>query len=316
MNSSPPSGSEPIRIFISYSHENEIWLTEWSDLIKQIPNPKYLLKLWERTFRKEKVTFWFDREPDQGLLGGESWRERIFEEIDKSRIAVLLVTQEFVTSPFIMDEELPRIFAKHKRGEMEILPLFLQPTRMKDLAEVDFLQFVPGGTPLSKHFETSQSGFDEARNQILDALSNLIHKSKNGRTKPDDPNPREPGATGTGMSQTAPKPVSLAPAPSATKIPQTIPSSESGNLPRFGTAILGKIQSAAVPDLALSNLGGEYEFSSPTSHSPRFGMPVMHVKEILRLGSESGKAQFSAESASNPKFRNAELKRKGNTDDV
>ncbi len=176
---------ENLNIFISYSHENEIWLTEWIDSVKQIPNPKCLLKQWERKFRKENVVFWYDREKDNGLRGGDRWRDRVIEEIDKADIAILLVTQDFVISPFIMDEELPRILARHRKGELEMLPVLVQPTRIKDLAIDDFLQWTPGSpTSLSEYYDLSPSEFDKAKNQVLDALETVLKKAKQSKEDP------------------------------------------------------------------------------------------------------------------------------------
>lgn len=170
-----------IRAFISYSHENSVWLTEWLDPVRQVPNPKYLLKQWQRAFRKENVEFWFDREEDEGLRGGERWRERIFEEIDRADLCILLVTQDFVLSPFIMDEELPRILARHREGQTEVLPVLLQPTRLKDLPVGSVLQWTPGGpTPLSEYHDLSTTEFDKARNQILDSMETTIQRIRRG----------------------------------------------------------------------------------------------------------------------------------------
>jgi hypothetical protein len=114
--------TQPIRIFISYSHENEIWLTQYLDPRKNEKNPKYLLDFWERSLRGKGVEFWYDRDENQGIMGGDKWRTRIFEEIDNSDIAILLITQDFVISPFIRDEELPHIINLSREGKIEILP--------------------------------------------------------------------------------------------------------------------------------------------------------------------------------------------------
>jgi hypothetical protein len=169
----------PIRVFISYSRDDEIWLAEWLDPVLQTVNPRCLLRQWQRTFRNDNVEFWFDREQDKGLRGGDPWRDRIFEEIDRSDVAVLLVTQQFVISPVIMDEELPRILARHKKGEMEVLPLLVQPTRLKGFPTGDSLQWAPGKpNPLSAYFEHGENAFAEARNEVLDALEAVIQRAK------------------------------------------------------------------------------------------------------------------------------------------
>ena len=176
---------DPTRIFISYSHENEIWLKEWVDPVLQTANSRCLLRLWQRTFRKRNVEFWFDREQDTGLRGGDRWRERILEEIDRADVAVLLVTQQFVISPFIMDVELPRILTRHRKGEMEVLPLLVQPTRLKDLPTGDFLQWAPGKpTPLSAYIDRGENAFAEACNEVLDGLEAVISSAEKRKRLP------------------------------------------------------------------------------------------------------------------------------------
>lgn len=174
-----------IKVFISYSHDNEIWLTEWLDPLKQVPNPKCLLKQWLRNFRNEPVEFWYDRERDTGLRGGDAWRERIFEEIDSAHVAILLVTQDFVLSPFIMDEELPRILTRYRKSELEVVPILAQPAIVKRLAIDAFLQWTPGSpTSLSDHMDRSASEFEKAKIQVLEALESAIGRAREKQGKP------------------------------------------------------------------------------------------------------------------------------------
>jgi sulfatase modifying factor 1 len=171
-----------INIFICYSHENEIWVTEGLDPAKQISNNRCLLKQWQRAFRKLDTEFWFDREKETGLRGGDLWRDRIFAEIDKADIAILLVTLDFVISPFIMDEELPRIMARHRKGELEVVPVLVQPTRLKDLPIGDFLHWTPSSqTPLSEYYDSSENDFNNARIKVLEAIDSKIKSVRTNR---------------------------------------------------------------------------------------------------------------------------------------
>jgi hypothetical protein len=164
-----------IRIFISYAHENEVWLQEKDDLGKD--NPRCLLKRWRRTLdvqswsKEHKVLFWYDREADQGLRGGELWRTRIIEEIDRADVAVLLITEDFVVSPFIRDSEPPRILEQSKTGELEVVPILLEPSNYKNLHLAD-VQVTPGEpTPLT----TSQAESEDAwKRALLDISSSLV----------------------------------------------------------------------------------------------------------------------------------------------
>jgi TIR domain len=172
------------RIFISYSHENEIWLTEYTDPRKNVKNPKYLLDFWERSLRGKNVEFWFDREEKQGIHGGDQWRSRIFEEIDKSDIAILLITQDFIISPFIRDEELPHIMDRSMQGKIEILPILLEPARWKDLEINNTYQLTPGKpTPLSEYLETSENDWKKVRLEVVEAIENVIAKVERKRKR-------------------------------------------------------------------------------------------------------------------------------------
>jgi TIR domain len=184
--------TKPIRIFISYSHENEIWLTQYLDPLKNKKNPKYLLDFWELSLRGRGVVFWYDRDETQGIRGSDKWRARIFEEIDNADIAILLITQDFIISPFIRDEELPYILNRSKESKMEILPILLEPARLKDLDLANTFQITPGRpTPLSEILEASESKGQNARIEIIEAIEYVIEKVLKKRN-PDKPQETDP----------------------------------------------------------------------------------------------------------------------------
>jgi hypothetical protein len=95
-------------IFISYSH---------ADAKQQADLRRFLDPLE----RKGLIEFWDDTK----IQTGDDWKQEIDQALAASRTAVLLVTQNFLKSPFISDEELPYLLAKHKNKEITILPVFL-----------------------------------------------------------------------------------------------------------------------------------------------------------------------------------------------
>ena len=77
-------------IFISYSHKDAKWL----DKLKQFLLPleqEGLIKVWD----------------DTEIRPGAQWLEEIRDAIGLARVAVFLVSQDFVNSPFIREKELP-----------------------------------------------------------------------------------------------------------------------------------------------------------------------------------------------------------------
>lgn len=166
-----------INIFISYCHDNYIWVKEWENDSGTVRNPKDLPKRWEKALRKYNVSCWFDCDNVDGLHGGDLWEKRIFEKIDTADIAVLLVTQEFVASSYIMDIELPRIINRSKNNNLVVLPVLVQPTRIKDLPDAELYkwQWTPNASQsLSEAFDHSPSEFDKMRIVVLDALERLV----------------------------------------------------------------------------------------------------------------------------------------------
>jgi hypothetical protein len=70
-----------------------------------------LLRIWE----------------DTQIVAGETWRSRIEEELEQSKVAVLLISSSFLTSDFIQREEIPRLLQRRERAGLRIIPLLVRP---------------------------------------------------------------------------------------------------------------------------------------------------------------------------------------------
>lgn len=90
-------------IFISYSHRDKKWL----DLV---------LKFLKPYVRQEKITVWEDT---QIPIGG-NWDEEIKKHLENCRVAVLLVTPDFLASDYIAEHELPVLFDRNQKKDLII----------------------------------------------------------------------------------------------------------------------------------------------------------------------------------------------------
>lgn len=90
-------------IFISYSHKDKKWL----DTIKTFLKPYS---------RDEKISIWSDEQ----ILPGAQWDTEISKQLETCRVALLLVTPNFLASDYIVENELSLILKRAQEGELII----------------------------------------------------------------------------------------------------------------------------------------------------------------------------------------------------
>lgn len=102
--------SRPL-IFISYSHKDE---ETWKDpLVRQlsVAQQQGLLELWD----------------DRRIDAGENWFEEIIKAIEDGCIAILLVSENSLTSQFILNQEVPRMLNRLGTGKLKLYPIIVEP---------------------------------------------------------------------------------------------------------------------------------------------------------------------------------------------
>lgn len=124
-------------IFVSYSHLDQEWLDK-------------LRAVFAADIRNDRISYWDDRE----IKPGDPWYEDIGKAIDHAKVAMLLVSPNFLASRFIMEEEVPRILNAVADGLTVVwIPLFGTfygldaPAALKPLSA--FQAAVPPSTPLA-----------------------------------------------------------------------------------------------------------------------------------------------------------------------
>ena len=101
--------SESIRIFYSYSHEDE-------RLLKRLKKHLSLL-LQEGT-----ITEWHDR----NISAGTEWEHEIDSHLDTAHIILLLVSSDFMASEYCQSVEVKRAMERHDVGEAHVIPIILR----------------------------------------------------------------------------------------------------------------------------------------------------------------------------------------------
>ncbi len=112
----PQNDSDGFTVFISYAHEDN----ESSDPSKQWLN-RLLQHLQPLVFQKQ-VRAW----SDTAIKPGERWQEAISQQLEKAKVAVLLVSPAFLASEFIRNSELPVLLKKAEERGLTVLPIILR----------------------------------------------------------------------------------------------------------------------------------------------------------------------------------------------
>lgn len=120
-------------VFISYSHKDEEW--------------KNRLVLHLKVLEKEGI---LDEWDDRRIGAGMDWCQEIQEAIDRASVAILMVSANFLTSDFILKEEVPRLLERRAKEGVRIFPIIVKPCAWKRVKWLARMQVRPtDGRPLS-----------------------------------------------------------------------------------------------------------------------------------------------------------------------
>jgi hypothetical protein len=108
----PPQASpgKPLTLFYSYAHEDE----KLRDVLA-----KHLTLLTQQGVIKE----WHDRQ----IAPGDAWEDAIDEHLETADIILLLISVDFIASPYCWGKEMARALARHNSGEARVIPIILRP---------------------------------------------------------------------------------------------------------------------------------------------------------------------------------------------
>lgn len=111
------------QVFISYSKKDSHFLDELRVHLSYLER-EYKFEIWE----------------DSKIQAGDDWRNEIYEAIEKTSIAVLLVSANFIASDFINSEELPALLEIAENKGAKIFSVILSHCMFSDIESIAKLQ--------------------------------------------------------------------------------------------------------------------------------------------------------------------------------
>lgn len=107
-----PQPNRRTKVFICYSRKDRKWLERLRVHLEPLVQEHHI-EIWD----------------DTRIKSGSDWKEEIRKALDAARVAVLLVSADFLASKFIKSVELPSLLAAAKDDGARILPVILKPSR-------------------------------------------------------------------------------------------------------------------------------------------------------------------------------------------
>ena len=158
--------SSRTKVFISYSHKDTAWLDRLHVHLRPLE-------------REGKI----DRWDDTRIRTSQQWKEEIRKAITMAKVAVLLISADFLASDFIATDELPPLLAAAQLEGVRIMPVIAKPCRFSQTPSLSQFQAVnPGLKALISMPEAEQEElYVKLTNDIIDAIDGKIYNgSKHG----------------------------------------------------------------------------------------------------------------------------------------
>src|SRR5215831_7119681 len=127
-------------VFISYSHKDAKWLEKLKQFLRPLED-KELVRVWD----------------DSEIRAGSDWLGDISKALESARVAVFLVTQNFLDSPFIREKELPVLIEAAKNRGCLIFWIAVSSTTFEDSPLAKFQGAIPSNAPLDLMSDAEQS---------------------------------------------------------------------------------------------------------------------------------------------------------------
>lgn len=143
-------------IFISYSHEDSKYLSRIKVHLKPLER-QGLVELWD----------------DTKIKAGEKWEESILEALNRSAIAILIISADFLASDFIIDNELPPLLEKAKINGTEIIPIILKKSRFSRDGNLSKYQAL--NSPNSPILSMSEHEQEVLWDKLAERIEELVH---------------------------------------------------------------------------------------------------------------------------------------------
>ena len=149
----------PMKIFISYSHKDEDFKDELIIMLASLQ-------------RRGVIDAWQDRRIEEG----DEWHQEIQDAMNDCELAILLVSANFLASPFIQDEEIPKLLKRRMEEDLRVVPIIVKQCMWQSEPVIKDLQALPrDGKPVIT-FSKDNGDRDQVWTDIAKAIEKRAKK--------------------------------------------------------------------------------------------------------------------------------------------
>jgi hypothetical protein len=142
-------------IFISYSHKDNREKEKLLTQLGVLQNAGFI-DVWS----------------DSRIEAGEDWQRAMEQAMAAAKVAILFITANFLTSPFILREEIPKLLKRRKQEGLIIFPLIAKDCPWKQISWLTEMDVRPkDGMPI---WGTNRRRIDEKLTTFAEEIADLI----------------------------------------------------------------------------------------------------------------------------------------------
>ncbi|HEV7904103.1 MAG TPA: COR domain-containing protein [Pyrinomonadaceae bacterium] len=159
----PGTAPTPVRVFVSYAHEDE----------RQLKRLDAILDVLEQ---QHGLTAWLDKR----LIAGSEWDEEIRRRLEEMDVFLFIASQTSLVRPYIKDPELRRARERHAKREVEVVTVKLEP------CACDEDRFLGGLQRLATKFQSiaqaklKSAAWEQVRKDLLPVIKRVRQRKDGG----------------------------------------------------------------------------------------------------------------------------------------
>jgi formylglycine-generating enzyme required for sulfatase activity len=115
------------KIFISYSHKDEQLKDDLVTHLSVLQDAAEMVEVWN----------------DQRISAGQDWKAEIEQAMNEATVAVLLISANFLTSNFILKQEVPKLLDRRQKEGMVVVPVLARSCLWQEVKWLSAMQIRP-----------------------------------------------------------------------------------------------------------------------------------------------------------------------------